>query len=291
LDEACRAPLAVIRNEKNLGFGAANNQAFRQATGTFFALLNDDAVPASDWLHHLLAALKANPQAGMAAGKALMASDQRRLDNTGHLLAPDGLNRGRGRGQFDLGQFDRASRAFFPSGCAALYRREMIEQIGGFDEDFFAYGDDTDLGLHGRLLGWDCLFVPQARVIHYFSQTAGAYSPEKAYLVERNRLFILLKYFPRETLPGALAYTFKRHLLQALTILDGRGAAGAGAREHGKTAILSAAAHVYRDAWKALPVLLRKRKALHRVRTIDDEQLLRLLAENFLSAEEAAFNP
>ena len=69
----------------------------------------------------------------------------------GHLIFPDGQNRGRGAGDLDNGQFDREEEVLWPDGCAAMYRKPMLDQIGGFDEDFFAYGDDAELGLRARL--------------------------------------------------------------------------------------------------------------------------------------------
>jgi len=84
----------------------------------------------------------------------------------------------------------------FPDGAAALYRRKMLDEIGLFDEAFFAYGDDADLGLRGRLGGWTCIYVPSAVVYHVHSATAGEFSPLKAFLIERNRIFVLVKLFP-----------------------------------------------------------------------------------------------
>ncbi len=75
------------------------------------------------------------------------------IDNLGHLIYRDGLNRGRGRLEVDRGQFETMEEVFFPSGCAALYRREMLDEVGLFDEDFFAYGDDTDLGIERKAGG------------------------------------------------------------------------------------------------------------------------------------------
>ena len=88
------------------------------------------------------------------------------------------------------------SEALIPSGCAALYRRSMLDQIGLFDSDYFLYCEDTDLGLRGRLAGWNCLYVPGAVVEHDYSSTTGRASAQKAYFVERNRLYTVVKLFP-----------------------------------------------------------------------------------------------
>jgi GT2 family glycosyltransferase len=84
----------------------------------------------------------------------------------------------------------------FPDAAAALYRRAMLDEVGVFDESFFAYGDDADVGLRGRLAGWTCRYVPSAVVYHIHSATAGEFSALKAFLIERNRLFVAVKLFP-----------------------------------------------------------------------------------------------
>ena len=123
----------------------------------------------------------------MFAPKILSLTDRKIIDNVGQLLYADGLSRGRGRLEADRGQYDQEEEILLPSGCAMLLRRTMLADIGGFDEDLFAYCDDTDLGLRAQLAGWRCRSVPAAVVYHAYSATTSAYSPLKAFLVERNR--------------------------------------------------------------------------------------------------------
>jgi len=137
----------VIRNRENRGFCAANNQGIQAARGEWIALLNNDAEAEPGWLAALQRAGGSAPDIGMAASKVLVWEDPGRIDKAGHLIFPDGQNRGRGTGQIDRGQFDHEEEVLWPDGCAALYRKEMLDAIGGFDEDFFAYGDDAELGL------------------------------------------------------------------------------------------------------------------------------------------------
>src|SRR5690606_32943828 len=118
------------------------------------------------WLAALVAAVEESPAVGMAASKILLARDPGRIDKAGHLMYLDGLNHGRGSGEPDRGQFDEAGEVLFPDAAAALYRREMLDQVGLFDERFFAYGEDADLGLRGRLAGWRAVYAPGARVLH-----------------------------------------------------------------------------------------------------------------------------
>ncbi len=121
--------------------------------------------------------------------------------------------RGHGRPPED---FPVAEETLFPSGSAALYRRAMLEEIGGFDDSFFLYCEDTDLGLRARWAGWKCLYVPEAVVEHHYSHSAGGASPLKAYYVERNRLFVLAKNFPARMLLAAPFVTLARYLWHAL---------------------------------------------------------------------------
>ena len=163
-------PLRILRNQRNRGFCAANNQGFSASRGEFIALLNNDAEASPLWLSELWKAFE-QPSIGMAASKILVYEDPRRIDKVGHLIYPDGQNRGRGSGQLDLGQYDRVEEVIWPDGCAAMYRRAMLDQIGGFDEDFFAYADDAELGLRARIAGWACLYVPGAVVRHHRGAT------------------------------------------------------------------------------------------------------------------------
>jgi GT2 family glycosyltransferase len=118
-----------------------------------------------------------------------------------------------------------AEEVLLPSGSAAMYRRTMLDQIGGFDDDFFLYCEDTDLGLRARWAGWKCLYVPEAVVEHHYSHSAGAASPLKAYYVERNRLFVLAKNYPTALVARAPFVSLARYLWHARYLLEGRGSA------------------------------------------------------------------
>ena len=159
--------LRVLRNSSNRGFCAANNQGIAVSSSSFVALLNNDAEAEPCWLAALHSVFQDRPDVGMAASKILVYEDPTRIDKVGHLIYPDGQNRGRGSGQRDTGQFDAIEDVLWPDGCAAMYRRAMLDEIGGFDEDFFAYADDAELGLRARIAGWRCLYAPDAVVRHH----------------------------------------------------------------------------------------------------------------------------
>jgi len=133
----------VIRNSENRGFCAANNQGIDVAKGEWIALLNNDAEAEPGWLASLQAACSPRSDVGMAASKVLIWEDPSRIDKVGHLIFPDGQNRGRGAGNIDRGQFDREEEVLWPDGCAAMYRKQMLDEIGGFDAGLARFGAQT----------------------------------------------------------------------------------------------------------------------------------------------------
>jgi GT2 family glycosyltransferase len=213
----------VIENGRNAGFGTAINQGMRASAAPYLATLNDDAVAHPQWIEALISAMERRPDAGMCASQVRLFGEHR-LDSAGMLVALDGSSKQRGQGR-PPEDFPVAEEALMPSGSAALYRRAMLDQIGGFDDDFFLYCEDTDLGLRARWAGWKCLYAPDAVVEHHYSHSAGGASPLKAYFVERNRLFVLAKNFPGRMLAAAPFVSLARYLWHALFLLEGRGSA------------------------------------------------------------------
>jgi GT2 family glycosyltransferase len=213
----------VIESQRNQGFGAAINQGIRASHSAFIATLNDDAVAHPGWLAALLAAAERRPDAGMCASQVRFYGEHR-LDSAGMLVCGDGSSKQRGHGKAPE-DFPVAEETLFPSGSAALYRRAMLEVVGAFDDRFFLYCEDTDLGLRARWAGWKCLYVPEAVVEHHYSHSAGRASPLKAYYVERNRLFVLAKNFPLPILLASPVVSLARYFWHAWYLLRGRGSA------------------------------------------------------------------
>jgi len=213
----------VLENPRNTGFGAAINRGFEASRAPYLATLNDDAAAHPRWIEALLGAMERRPDAGMCASQVRLFGEHR-LDSAGMLVARDGSSKQRGNGR-PPEDFPVAEETLFPSGSAALYRRAMLEAIGAFDSRFFLYCEDTDLGLRARWAGWRCLYVPQAVVEHHYSHSAGAASPLKAYYVERNRLFVLVKNFPGFMLLAAPFAALARYFWHVWYLARGRGSA------------------------------------------------------------------
>ncbi len=281
---AGQAGARLVENPANAGFGAAVNQGMDAAPAEFYCTLNDDAFPEPQWLERLVAAARGAPRAGMCASQIRLADAPERLDSAGMQVYLDGTSKQRGR-LAPASAYSEPEEALFPSACAALYRAAMLEQAGRFDADFFLYCEDTDLGLRARRAGWTCLYVPEAVVYHGYSQSAGRASRTKAFYVERNRLYTVVKNFPLWTWPLVPCFSLYRYLLHLWFALTGRGLA-AHSEPWWKLAIIVVSAHC--QALRRLPMLLAKRRRVRAAAAIPEGQFWRLVRRHAISAREVA---
>jgi GT2 family glycosyltransferase len=278
-----RFRVSLIANRENRGFCAANNQGIRAANAEFIALLNNDAEADPGWLAALRGCFDGRPDVGMAASKILVYDDPGRIDKAGHLMYPDGQNRGRGSGEEDLGQYDRMEEVLWPDGCAAMYRMRMLESIGGFDEDFFAYADDAELGLRARIAGWKCLYTPEAVVRHHRGSTLGIASSRRLELIERNRVLLAAKLFPWSLLWLNGPYYLARIAAGMLAAALGRGEIGRFPGIRGKLRAAMALAKGDLEALRLLPRMLRKRREVRRMARLSPGEVRRLILSHRIS--------
>ncbi len=176
----------------------------------------------------------------------------------------------------------------FPSGCAAMYRREALDQAGGFDPEFFLYCEDTDLGLRLRRMGWDCLYVPSAVVYHGYSATSGGGSAMKVYYVERNRLAVLLKNLPWDWILLSPLFTAGRYLAHVFALRGGHGYRGQAAENVPYLSFVRSVIRAYSDFFRWAPKLLRERRKMEREARVTMKAFRRTLAIHRISIFEAA---
>lgn len=273
-----RVPNAqAVSLSRNSGFCEGNNLGFAKARGEWIALLNNDAVAEPNWIEALVQRGDPASKIGMLGGKILFAEPGNVIDKAGHLIYWDGQNRGRGTMEADTGQYERDEEILWPDACAALYHRRLFEETGGFDESFFAFGDDADLGMRARLLGWKAWYIPKAVVHHRHSATAGAYSPLKVMLVERNRLLLAIKNFSLPLLLANPYWSVRRLIWHAYAASKGRGASGQLVASQGWWRTLLIMGWAYLSALKKLPGALSKRWKIQQTKQLSNKEVTALL--------------
>jgi len=186
----------------NLGFAAGCNRGAAASRSPWLAMLNPDAFPAPDWLARMIAATHRHPSVAMFGAVLVEADAPTRFDGLGDFYSPYGIA-WRGAKGHARHAVPAEARAFSPCAAAALYRRDAFEAVGGFDERYFCYFEDVDLGARLRLAGSDCVVVGDAVVDHVGSGITGRWSQFAVYHGYRNRLWTYWK-----VMPGALAWLF-----------------------------------------------------------------------------------
>jgi GT2 family glycosyltransferase len=189
----------LILNDHNAGFACANNQGISVATGRYVVVLNNDTWVGPDWLESLVTSAESRPEMGAFA--CLVKFDDRRdmIDSAGLTVSVLGHGCQNHLGDAADGIIE-AKEVFGVSATAAMFRRELLDDVGLFDEDYFIYYEDVDLAWRARLLGWRSILVPAAVVYHIHSATVGRGSPFKKRLLTRNRMWTIVKDYHVPTL-------------------------------------------------------------------------------------------
>ena len=202
-------------NTYNAGFAGGVNTGIRYAIEQgyeYIALLNNDATADKDWIKHLYEACSKNESIG-AAASAMIHMDENTYDSTGDFYTIWGLSYPRGRDEEAKGQYDNQTEIMGASGGASMFRASMFKDVGLFDEDFFAYYEDIDLGLRAHTRGWRFVFAPKAKVLHATGTTSGRVKNFGTYqglknqpllLVKNLPLFLFIRILPRFTLAHTL---------------------------------------------------------------------------------------
>ncbi len=197
--DALRLPdarFALIRNAANVGFAAASNLGARGCRAPWLATLNPDTVAQENWLCQMRRGAERHPDARMLGATLVDAADPAIVDGFGDVLTIAGIPWRGGQGRSVATLPDDDAEVFAPCAAAALYARDSFARAGGFDESFFCYLEDVDLGFRLRLAGEHCVQLRQAIVRHHGSAITGPVSDFTLYHSYRNRLWLLFKDMP-----------------------------------------------------------------------------------------------
>ena len=256
--------IEIIEREENYGFAASNNfAATRCQECQWLALLNPDTIPEPDWLKNLATAATQNTDYSMFASKQLQMGNPDILDGAGDCYHISGMMWHRGAGKPVATIPDIACEVFSPCGGAAFISREAFVTVGGFDEDFFCYAEDIDLGFRLRLLGHKCLYIPTAVIYHEGCGSSGKKSDFTVYHGQRNLIWVYVKNMPIRLL---LTY-LPLHILINLAALF-------------KFSLRGQAKVVFKaklDALKNLKFFLKKRKVTQKMRAIPTYNLTHII--------------
>ena len=214
LDLSTLPSARLVKNPDNLGFAGGNNRAADLATGKWLVLLNPDTVAAPGWLEKLMAAASAQPGCRTFASAQLDLADPGLMDGAGDAYLIFGMA---WRGGFarPASELPRPGWCFSACGAAAMYDLALFREVGGFDERYFCYCEDVDLGFRLQLMGHDCRFVPEAVVHHAGSGITGRLSEFATYHGTRNRIWTYFKNMPA----GLILLTLPGHLLLTAYVL------------------------------------------------------------------------
>jgi GT2 family glycosyltransferase len=186
----------VIPLEENLGFTGACNVGLLASNADIKILLNNDTTVDANWINVIVTAFEQHPEVGLIASKMLLYDQRDIFHNAGDYVALDGLAHNRGVWQKDTGQYDLPAYVFSACGGSAAYRQSMLDEVGLLDSDFFFSFEDVDLAWRACLMGWRCLYVPQALVYHKLKASGGGVTA--SFYDGRNRIYTLIKNYPSD---------------------------------------------------------------------------------------------
>ncbi len=266
----------VIRLDRNQGFAGGNNRGIEISKGKYIALINNDAVAEPQWISAMVAAAEANTTVAAVASIIIDGNRPEVLDSCGVGIGLDGMSRQAMRGM-PVPKLTQPKDVLLFSGCACLLCRDVLNEVGLFDEDFFAYCEDTDLGLRICRAGRKIVAAPNAYVKHFYSMTAGKFSLKKIYWVERNHLWVAIKNFPWPLLAAVPVFTAWRYLAQGHSVLNRTGELNQFTKNTNWTSLVLTHIKAYIDMAVKLPAMMAKRRAIHQKLCLTNSDMFRLI--------------
>ena len=251
----------LIENKINSGWPAGLNTGIKKSRGEYIVSLNNDAWLDKMCIGEMVRAVNKDKSYGSCAAKIYL--DKDKIEVAGVKIYIDGLSCARGRLQSQE-KFEEEEEVFCASGCCGLYKKEMIDKIGLYEERFFLYGEDTEFGWRHQLAGWKCIYNPGAIVFHEHSASSGDYSHLKAFYVERNRIWVALIYYPVLTLIFKVPFfSIYRYLYQIILSLTKKEGSLAKFRENNSLfSGVIVLIKTYLSAFMGVPYCLKKRQQI-----------------------------
>jgi len=260
--------IRVVTHAVNRGFSASVNDGIKAARGKFITLLNNDTVVDKKWLTNLYNAARRSPEAGFFASKMYFYGEDKLINAAGDAMGVNGQGWNIGYNERDNEKYFFPKKVFGACAGAAMYRREMLDEIGLFDEDFTIIYEDADLSFRAQLMGFECVFVPDAVVYHLQFGTLGSLSKIKTFYSSTNSLNLIIKNMPLKLFIEYFYEIYKRQILQIEELSSSK-------------ELLKIAIKGKLKSLKLLPKMLKKRVKIQRDKKISNEYLEKLLLSEY----------
>ncbi len=251
--------IEIIRNDTNLGFAKGVNLGIEHSNSRYIATLNNDTIADPFWLENLVNVMESDTSIGICASKMYFMDRKDILNSTGHAIYRGYCIWERGVFERDVGQYDNKTDICGACAAAALYRRELFQDIGYFDEDYFMYNEDVDLSIRAMLRGWKIKFVPKSIVYHVHSGSTSMNSDSSVYYNSRNLVWTIVKDIPTKPLLVDLPWILFQNILSIGWYITQR---------QGRPIIKAKF-----DAILGLPKMIKKRKKIQGGKIVPDKEI------------------
>jgi len=228
-DNSCRilstlSGISLVKSEKNLGYAGGNNLGFEKAKGAYLATINNDIIVEPQWLNAPVAAFESDKEIGIVSCRQMDFWHREIVDALFGIIPPNfaPFHAGTSRLYSGLAPYHHCGLVLLANGASAIYRKKCLDEIGTFDERYFAYHEESDLCLRAFLDGWKCLYLPSAVVYHRHGHTFNKQDGLSFYLSERNRYWFMYKFFPVRVIFKNILPLIKREMWALLQCCAGR---------------------------------------------------------------------
>ena len=288
IPEGLKSRLRLIKIPHNLGFAGGHNRGIGAARADWIVPVSNDVALEPDFLAAFRREAGRWPQYKMFNAQVILKGFPQVIDATGLELFWDGVARCRGW-QEDRRLYQDSAEVLGPSGSVPIIHREVFERVGLLDESFFCFAEDTDFALRAQWQGIATRYLPSVIASHIRSATIGRHSEQKAYLVERNHIWVAWKNFPLRLLLLMPFFTAFRYVLQGWAAMTGQGIPGNFVRAYSRRKLALILLKAYWDAFRRLPEMLEKRRRIRVSRKISSFEFMRILRRHCLSWRDFAF--